>query len=130
MTTTTPVRPTPAARAPRSEVLRSQPHQAPTSSTSSSGSWSKKLSPVVIAPFTQPVGPTVPIPTSELELFQLFFTDICSFITEQTNLYAQEVLGEQYSEWEHVTVEELQAYFGLMVLMGVYPNPAIADYWR
>lgn len=96
----------------------------------SSGTLSKKLSPVVIAPFTQPVGPTVPIPTSELELFRLFYTnDICSFITEQTNLYAQQVLGEKCSEWEHVTVEELRAYFGFMMLMGLYPKPAIADYW-
>ena len=131
VTTTTPVRPTPAARAPRLQVRRSQPHQAPTSSTSPSGSWSTRLSPVDIAPFTQPVGPTVPIPTSELELFRLFFTDdICSFITEQTNLYAQQVLGEEYSEWEHVTVQELRAYFGFMMLMGLYPKPAITDYWR
>ena len=131
VTTTTPVRPTPAARAPRSQVARSQPLQAPTSSTSPSGSWSTRLSPVDIAPFTQPVGPTVPIPTSELELFWLFFTDdICSFITEQTNVYAQQVLGEKYSDWEHVTVEELRAYFGFMMLMGLYPKPAITDYWR
>ena len=131
--TTIPVRPTPAAvRAPTSQVPRSRrSHPAPTACTSSSGSWSSTLSPVNIAPFTQPVGPTVPISTSELEVFQLFFTDdICSFITEQTNLYAQQILGEKYSEWQHVTVTELRAYFGFMMLMGLYPKPAITDYWR
>ena len=99
--------------------------------TITSGSWSSDLSPVDIQPFTQPVGPTLQIPETELEVFQLFFTrEICSFITEQSNLYAQHHLGEKYKEWTPITAEELRAYFGFMLLMGLYPKPAIGDYWR
>ena len=93
--------------------------------------WSSTLSPVNIAPFVQPVGPTVSIPQSKLGVFTLFFPDeICEVITEQSNLYAEQVLGDKYVEWEKVTVEELRAYFGFMVLMGLVPLPAIDDYWR
>ena len=93
--------------------------------------WTSTLSPVDIAPFVQPVGPTVSIPQSELDVFTLFFTDeICEVITEQSNLYAEQVLGDKYVEWEKITVDELRAYFGFMVLMGLVPLPAIDDYWR
>ena len=77
----------------------------------------------------QPEGPTVPIPQSPVEVFNLFFTDeICRLIVEQTNLYAQQNLGED--EWDKVTVEELRAYFGFKVIMGLVPLPAVDDYWR
>lgn len=93
--------------------------------------WTSNLTPVDIAPFVQPVGPTVSIPQSELSVFTLFFTDeICKTITDQSNLYAEQVLGDKYVEWEKITVEELRAYFGFMVLMGLVSLPAIDDYWR
>ena len=96
-----------------------------------SGSWSSLLSPIDIAPFVQDVGPTVHIPQAEVEVFNLFFTgEICSYIVEQTNLYAKEVMGDQYTHWEKVTVAELRAYFGFMTLMGIVSEPAINDYWR
>ena len=46
---------------------------------------------------------------------------------EQTNLYAKEVMGEQYTDWEKVSIE---AYFGFMTLMGIVPEPALDDYLR
>ena len=107
--------------------------QRPSQSTlrDSPGSWSSSLSPVDIAPFIEEVGPTVPIPQSELDVFNLFFSDeICAHIVEQTNLYAQEVLGEKYMHWEKVTTDELRAYFGFMTLMGIVTEPALDDYWR
>ena len=77
------------------------------------------------------MGPTVAIPDSPLGVFNLFFTDaICGFVVEQTNLYAQQVLGEKYEHWEKVTVEELRAYFGFMILMCLVSLPSIDDYWR
>ena len=128
--TTHPAKQTPPVS--RSPQRRAQSRSSyPATSTTSPGSWSSTLSPVGIAPFVQPVGPTVAIPESELDVFGLFFTDeICGSITEQTNLYAQQVLGEKYGEWKKVTVEELRAYFGFMLLMGLYPKPATSDYWR
>ena len=52
------------------------------------------------------------------------------YIVQQTNLYANQCMGdERYSTWEVVTVEELGAYFGFMVYMGLVHLPALADYW-
>ena len=66
-----------------------------------------------------------------MEVFRLFFTEeICSFNTEQSNLYAEQILGEKYEEYRQITVEELKAYFGFKILMGLYPKPAMSDYWR
>ena len=107
-------------------LARRTPVAAP---TASSGNWSRTLSPIDIAPFVQPVGPTVPIPQSPVEVFNLFFTDeICTLIVEQTNLYAEQNLGED--EWDKVTVEELRAYFGFKIMMGLVPLPAVDDYWQ
>ena len=48
-------------------------------------------------------------------------------IVTQSNLYA---MGEEkYSEWVKVSVEELQAYFGLRILMGIVKLPALSMYW-
>ena len=92
------------------------------------GRWSTALSPIDIAPFVQAVGPTVAVPLCELDVFNLFFTDDISFIVEQTNLYAQQVLGEKYRDWAAVIVEDLRAYFGFMVLMGIVHLPALDNY--
>ena len=102
-----------------------------TPARATSSTWSSKLTQVDIPPFTQSVGPTTAIPTSPLEAFKLLFTDeICSFVVWQSNLYAKQVLGEEYSRWEPITTTELWAYFGFMILMGLYPKPALSDYWR
>lgn len=44
-----------------------------TTNSSEPTSWSSTLQPVTINPFTSPVGPTVPIPASPLEVFELFY---------------------------------------------------------
>ena len=91
--------------------------------TASCGNWSRTLSPIDIAPFVQPVGPTVPIPQSPVEVFNLFFTDeICTLIVEQTNLYAEQNLGED--EWDEVTVELPQwSATSTLLTTRIYCNP-------
>ncbi len=52
-------------------------------------------------------------------------------IVEQTNLYAEEVMtGEKYDKWNPITTQELQAYFGFCILMGINTLPSIEDYWK
>ena len=52
-------------------------------------------------------------------------------IVEQTNLYARHIFGEeQYAQFVQVTVDELQAYLGFCVLMGLVQMPAMEDYWK
>ena len=37
---------------------------------------------------------------------------------------------ETFGKWTQVTVEELQAYMGFMILMGIVHLPSIYDYWK
>lgn len=91
--------------------------------------WSKDLRKVTTRPFTSPAGPKVPIPPSALGTFLLFFTTaLLEHIVEQTNRYAHECMGgEKYAHWNEVTTEELLAFFGFMILMGLVRLPALHD---
>lgn len=50
-------------------------------------------------------------------------------IVTETNRYASLCLKEKFDKWDKVTVEELHAYFGFMILMGIVNLPSIKDYW-
>ena len=73
----------------------------------------------------------MPIPCSVLETFYLLFTrELLQYIVDQTNLYAQQCMGEdKYATWNKVTFEELNAFIGFMILMGLVQLPSFADYW-
>ena len=50
---------------------------------------------------------------------------------EQTNKYAAECMGlEKFDKWNKVTVEELCAYMGFMLLVGIVHLPSLYDYWK
>ena len=82
--------------------------------------------------FTHTVGPTVVIPDSPLGIFKLFFTvEILQYIVEQTNKYALECMGQpSFDSWQPLTVAELEAFMGFMLLMGIVNLPALFDYWK
>ena len=81
--------------------------------------------------FTSTTGPTVNIPESPLEVFKLFFSDdLLDSIVEESNRYAAQVMGdERYREWTKITKEELKAFFGFSILMGIEKLPSVDDYW-
>ena len=56
-------------------------------------------------PFTENVGPAVPISACIVDIFRLFFTTSLVDVTvEQTNLYASQVMEiAQYKKWTKVT---------------------------
>ena len=107
----------------------SAPPQLTPSITQTSSSCSLP-STVTIPLFSSPVGPTVHIPESPVNAFQLTFTcDLLDDIMEKTNLHAKEVMGEErYSAWCRITREELKAYLGFCILMGINHLPALDDY--
>ena len=37
---------------------------------------------------------------------------------------------EKYQNWEQISVEDMNAYFGIMIIMGLMKLPALSDYWR
>ena len=58
--------------------------------------------------FTSPTGPTVDIPDTPSEVFQLFFDKtLQKDMVEESNKYARQVMGEQaYKKWTPITLEE------------------------
>ena len=40
------------------------------------------------------------------------------------------MVDEKFSKWTQVTVEELRAFFGFAILMGINSLPSIKDYWK
>ena len=86
---------------------------------------------MTIEDFTSRVGPTVPIPDAPLDVFELFFShDLQEMIVYESNRYTRQVMGEErYRSWKKITVEELKAFFGFSILMGIDHLPSIDDYW-
>ena len=94
--------------------------------------WSTNLEPHTILPFTSSVGPTIPILESPLEVFKLFFTStIIEEIVDQTNRYAEEVMGaEAYVSWKTILEEDIRAFIGFSILMGINQQSSMDDYWK
>ena len=94
--------------------------------------WTNQYTLVQVELFQETTGPTTAIPIQFAEIFQLFFgLGIMQLIVDQTNLYASQVMdATEFATWEQVTVEELKAYFGFMIVMGLNQLPLLFDYWR
>ena len=77
-------------------------------------------------------GPTVSVPDSVREVFQLIFTDaIVDHIVKETNRYASLVMGaSKYESCERVNRDDIMAYFGIMIVMGLVDRPSFHDYWK
>ena len=78
------------------------------------------------------VGPTVSVPDGAREVFQLIFTEtIVDYIVKETNRYASLVMGvSKFENWEKVNCDDLMAYFGIMIIMGLVDRPSLHDYWK
>ena len=95
--------------------------------------WSSDPTPVVVEPFQEDTGPTIEIPSDPTDLFLKFFTpQLIQHITRETNRYAAFCLSPDDSgevpEWS-TDEEEMKAYFGFSILMGISPLPDLYDYW-
>ena len=93
--------------------------------------WSADLQDIDVSPFNQRVQPAVPFSASVLEIFRLFFTTtVMATIVNETNNYAREVLGESAgAKWEDVVEEDLWAFLGFALLMGINRLPQLRLYW-
>ena len=94
--------------------------------------WSNDLRRIEVDPFTAPTGPTLTLPTCPITTFLLFFTEsLFELIAVETNRYAQTCMGEEeYTKWTNVTIDELKAYIGFKILMGIIRLPSLYDYWK
>ena len=69
------------------------------------------------------------------DYFSLFFTgDLFQTITTNTNQYASiqrpYIVGERAREWTDLLVEELYAFLGAIIYIGVHEEPQIEMYWN
>ena len=89
-----------------------------------------ELSPATVEPFTGVEAcPAVSVSCDPLELFSTFFTsELIESIVLETNRYAQQCLGGEVASWS-TTTEEVKAYLGFYILMGIVQLPEIRDYW-
>ena len=77
--------------------------------------WSAELTSVQVKPFSGNTGPQVPLPSSPLGIFSLFFTtSLLQYIMLQSNQCALECMGgEKFGQWTHITIEELRRTWDL-----------------
>ncbi len=96
--------------------------------------WTNKLTTPTFHLFTgqSATGLNVPIADSPSESFRQFFmAELIEMIVEQSNLYAVEVMStDRLDKWNPITVEELEAYLGFNILMGINSVPSLQDYWK
>ena len=97
--------------------------------------WSSTLNNVVVEPFERDTGPTIQISADPTDLFLKFFTpQLIQHITAETNRYAASCLASSnpsngpVPEWS-TSEEEIRAYLGLSILMGITKLPDLYDYW-
>ena len=97
-----------------------------------SSEWSNKFKKTKIKDFTSDVGPTVNIPHTPIEVFRLFFSvQLIQMIVTESNRYASEVMGsEKYDTWNTFTPNDMLAFFGFAILMGINRLPSMDDYWK
>ncbi len=87
------------------------------------------------SPDTQTPGPTSPDLTGDstpVELFCRFFSDdVWDLIKEETNRYAGTCITNNLNGrvWNDTTVEELKAFVGILILMGIVRLPLLELYW-
>ena len=97
------------------------------------GQWSSTLSDIIVEPFERDIRPTIQITADPTDMFLMFFTpDLIRHITTETNRYADTCLTSSTTSgtvpyWS--TNEEMRAYLGFSILMGITKLPDLYDYW-
>lgn len=97
--------------------------------------WSSEASDLDIPGFTQPVGQVHPLPGGSLavDFFHLFIDNhILGNVVRETNRYARQAMaqrGKDPNSWTEVSLDELKAFLGLLIAMGIHRVPSLRDYW-
>ena len=97
--------------------------------------WSNELSDFVISQFNSQCGIKVEVPPESKSyfFFNLIFSDeLIDLIVRETNRYARQKLAgnnTRLAKWHDVTRQELKAYFGICLVMGINNLPRLAMYW-
>ena len=97
--------------------------------------WTSLGGPVDVSPFVREVGPTFTVPEDPMSIFlALFTTELLNRVTAETNRFASMCLSASQQEvgspsaWA-TTAEEMKAFLGFLVLIGIQKLPGLYDYW-
>ncbi|KAF8781800.1 PiggyBac transposable element-derived protein like [Argiope bruennichi] len=85
------------------------------------------------------INPSLTRTSTEKDFFsQIFSEEILKHIVKQTNLYASQIqtkrrsghtASETTKNWEDIHAEELQAWIGMNIMMGIIVLPSLNNYW-
>ena len=96
--------------------------------------WKAEGTEVTVNAFSGFIGPTIPV-GEPLDLFLALFTpQLLDQIVTETNHYASDCLSASHDgnglppQWQ-TNAEEVKAYFGICILMGINKLPHLYDYW-
>lgn len=99
--------------------------------------WQKKEATSFVYPYRSAAGPTAPVSTLQnetaLDLFCRFFTDeVWQLIVDETNRYASANTAStpHARPWSDVTIPEMKAFIGMLILMGIVELPRLEMYWQ
>ena len=60
-----------------------------------------------------------------------FSNDLMQLMVTESNKYAEVVIGnEKFAKWTKITVDELKAFLGFSILMGINQLPSVKNYWK
>ena len=119
----------------RGRGVRGHDHGSDQDGPAGENSWSDTGSSVNVEPFTMDVGPTIPLGEDPSDIFMTFFTpQLLEYIVTETNRFACQYLSATHEgegpppTWE-TNAEEMKAYLGFAILMGINRLPDLYDYW-
>ena len=61
----------------------------------------------------------------------LFVNELVETIVDETNMYAERMMEPaKIAKWKQVEMQEIKAYLGFNMLMGLVQMPEVEDYWK
>jgi hypothetical protein len=99
------------------------------------GTWSNEINFHELEEHENLAGPNhnLPYGSSEKDFFDLYVgTDFCELVANQTNIHAeylQRKSGTTDTNWDDANVDEIRAYMGVLIYMGLVDVPDIDDYF-
>ena len=95
--------------------------------------WSESLGHIQVQPFTETPGPVHQLGANAtpLDFFGLCWDpSFFDLLADETNQYAQlKQVSKPDTKWYQTTPEEMKAFIGVNILMGIDQKPEIASYW-
>lgn len=91
--------------------------------------WSEIVEDIDVPEFVESSGPTHQLPSdaNPLQFFMLVFPlALVQILVDNTNLYAAQSVAQG---WVDTTIDEMKAFLGLQILMGIIQLPRYTMYW-